>query len=250
VVGSKESIEDLFPDWKPMSLGRLALIAGFAALLVAGLVDRRVPSQHVLWLTDHDEILPNQERSKEALYIFAQWLQRFVPDAVGDVSWLTPGNDEKNSIEDLVAIPDLVAGAMADFLTNTVFAYHDTNDEAFDVEIERQIKLSKKTETILDWHTECHHPLARIAVVVDTCESAEYRTWVFDHSNPEQRKPEYDWREEGLIRIVKSHGAYDAIMTDLNESYIRLPFARFDQEQLMQTLNSLRRETVRFSSKS
>lgn len=116
--------------WKASSAERLALIAGIATVLVAGLSDSRSPGQHILWVTDQDEIIPDKKRSRDALDILASFVHRWVPQNIGDVFWSIPTNKGANyQNEDILSLPDLVSGAIADLLTKSSFIFDGQGSE-------------------------------------------------------------------------------------------------------------------------
>ncbi|WP_140793852.1 hypothetical protein [Myxococcus xanthus] len=112
-----EEIEDpnLSPEtWNPKVFEKLCLLGHIGGLLVSGL---SAPYQDVLWITDEDEIAPNKEQHYRAAKVIGTQMLGYSPHNMGHFRLGTTKSDTgKLDLEDLVAVPDLAAGAMADVL--------------------------------------------------------------------------------------------------------------------------------------
>ena len=107
--------ERLATRWKPTVRERMFRIFYFASLLLAGL---SAPNQDIIWFTDEDEIVPNTERLTDAVTLFANLSSHFLGHALGQLKIGTARSDSGDRrLEDLLAIPDLVAGALAELVT-------------------------------------------------------------------------------------------------------------------------------------
>jgi hypothetical protein len=109
-----EALPPLQYNWVPDPLEKLLEICTFGAGLVNGL---RSPGQNVLWLTDDDAIVVKEEARADARTLMTSCLFPY-PDekplfALGVASEFT---DDGLRAEDLLAIPDLAAGAFSETL--------------------------------------------------------------------------------------------------------------------------------------
>lgn len=95
-------------------LEKLVRTFAFAGLFVSGL---SAPAQDLLWFSDEDEIVANEARLRAATTLFANVASHFLNH---DLRHLRPGttkcDDGSLTIEDLAAIPDLAAGAIAELV--------------------------------------------------------------------------------------------------------------------------------------
>ena len=103
-------------DWVPEPLEKLVEICTFGAGLVNGL---RSKGQNVSWLTDDDAIVVNPVARADSSMMMKSFLYSY-PDekpffGLGIASEFT---DDELQAEDLLAIPDLAAGAFSEALNN------------------------------------------------------------------------------------------------------------------------------------
>lgn len=113
-LAPKEALSPLQYKWVPEPLEKLLEVCIFGAGLVNGL---RSPGQNVRWLTDDDAIVVNEEARADARNLMTSCLFLH-PDekpvfALGVASEFT---DDGLRAEDLLAIPDLAAGAFSETL--------------------------------------------------------------------------------------------------------------------------------------
>lgn len=102
--------------WKPAVAERLVRIIAFVTFLLAGL---SAPLQNVFWFTDEDEIVPNTERLTDAVSLFSAIGSNFLPHQLGHIRWGTARCDNGDRrVEDLLAIPDLAAGALSQLVAS------------------------------------------------------------------------------------------------------------------------------------
>ncbi|WP_047816924.1 hypothetical protein [Rhodopirellula islandica] len=93
---------------------KLIRIATFGALLVSGL---GAVGQDVMWLTDDDAIVANDEQTTHAVNVIDSMLTRMCPFGLGEVCVGIAGKFDDNRLaEDLCAIPDLAGGAISETL--------------------------------------------------------------------------------------------------------------------------------------
>lgn len=104
-----------FPGWKPQVMERLLRVVHFISLFLSGLSRA---SQDVLWVTDEDAIAPNESKHRQLVEILGRVCSHYLAHTLGHIRVATTASDiGKRDVEDLVALPDLAAGALADVIT-------------------------------------------------------------------------------------------------------------------------------------
>ena len=94
---------------------RLMRTVHLVSFFIAGL---STAGQNVIWLTDEDEIAGNRQRLIGLSSIFGHVAGHYLPHRLGQSRCGTTESDIGSlQIEDLAAVPDLVAGALAETLT-------------------------------------------------------------------------------------------------------------------------------------
>lgn len=115
-VRSKDSLPPLQHDWTPATLEKLLEICVFAGAVVDGL---RGAGQNLHWITDDDAIVVNDAAQVDAMSIMGCFLHKyseeFLQVGLGIASKFT---DDDRRAEDIVAIPDLAAGAFSETLSS------------------------------------------------------------------------------------------------------------------------------------
>ena len=107
----------VYPHWPVGTFEKVMRIAHFLSLFVAGL---SYPNQNLMWITDHDAITANPKRFADTQQIFQHILSHYLPHNLGHIRIGTSANDNgTGQIEDLIAIPDLMGGALSEVLTST-----------------------------------------------------------------------------------------------------------------------------------
>jgi hypothetical protein len=116
-LATREQLQRLQYDWVPEPLEKLVEICAFGTGLVNGL---RTQGQNVVWLTDDDAIVVNAEARADASTIMKSCLYPYPGEkpsfSLGVASEFT---DDGLRAEDLLAIPDLAAGAFSETLIKT-----------------------------------------------------------------------------------------------------------------------------------
>ncbi|MEJ3661582.1 hypothetical protein WD277_11485 [Pseudomonas fragi] len=74
--------------------------------------------QKVFWMTDNDAIAANTERFQDALSYFCRMLGHYSDKRYALVGGAVPFEEKDSSFLDLLSIPDLVGGAVENYLTN------------------------------------------------------------------------------------------------------------------------------------
>jgi hypothetical protein len=150
-----------YRKWKANILERAFFIVHTISVLIAGLA---VPGQNVMWFTDEDSIAANDERVRELTHIFA-WISSLY--LTFDLGHFRCGNskcdDGSRQIEDFLAVPDLIAGSIAEQMALKAIGPSELN-QLFWV---RHGHFSEKTSTISWWLSESKWPLKRLVCVID-----------------------------------------------------------------------------------
>ena len=151
-----------FLDWKIGSIERMLRAIHFVSLLLRGL---SAPGQDVLWITDEDEIAANEQRLRQLVAAFANVSSHYLPHDLRHLRIGTTTSDTgRRDVEDLVAIPDLVAGALTDVIPSLV------NHSALQTSrlvIPVPAGLKAKARTLMDWFSDNRHALKRAVLVLD-----------------------------------------------------------------------------------
>lgn len=101
-----------FRKWKPAVIEKACVVVNFLGFLLGGLA---ADGQDVFWFTDEDSIGANDERVGELTRLFAWGASSHLGFSLGHCRCGTARCDNgTGQIEDLLAIPDLVAGAVAE----------------------------------------------------------------------------------------------------------------------------------------
>ncbi|MEZ6052590.1 MAG: hypothetical protein R3C02_14580 [Planctomycetaceae bacterium] len=148
--------------WKPKTLEKLLRVSHLGALLIAGLSRSK---QHIFWISDQDAITANLEKHKQATNAIASVLTGYLPHQLGHIRIGTAQSDDGSmSIEDILAIPDIAAGAWSEISTSVSSRLGRV---AHSVDVLATDNLLPKAHDILLWHSENQHNLKRIAVVIE-----------------------------------------------------------------------------------
>jgi len=165
----------IFKAWKPKGLENALKTVHFLSFLLSGIAR---PLQNVVWFSDEDEIAANPERIKQLTNIVAWVISTYLDFNLGHLRCgTTKSDDGSNQIEDLTAIPDMVAGAISE----------QVNLET--VELPKISKVfwlhrddySEKTSFITWWLTNTNKPLKKIFCYIDSVENSEITKVSFFH---------------------------------------------------------------------
>lgn len=175
VVLVSREIRDLFSDpgdarllpelviaergWNPSAFARLLATGTFGALLTAGFVK---PTQDILWLSDQDEIAPNAKLHNHTGHVLSHCIERYAPEHRGQFTFITTeGGFDHCFREDLVAIPDLAAGALVE-------ACAKASDLAVAPTLWRWVdrRMSQKGQVVLRWLSSCGSKLRTTVVIL------------------------------------------------------------------------------------
>lgn len=168
IAGGAEGLRDAFPDCfspttKPGTMEKMLRLASFVAMLTAGF---RKEDQRSLWVSDHDETLATFER-REQFARLAYYL------TFGCTRWKNPADLEfcttespyaPTWVEDLAAIPDLIAGAschLSHLLPTNV------GSERWTRVVSSATVEDRRVHVIGDWMAATSGPLRQILLRLD-----------------------------------------------------------------------------------
>ena len=180
--------------WNPRSFEKMFRVAHFGAMLVSGL---SAPEQNLLWVTDQDEIAPNLEKHREATKVFAHVIAYYLKHPMGHFRLATTQSDDGSlSLEDLAAIPDLAAGALAEVCSVTLL---EGGVASANLLSPLSTNVPAKAHAILAWLADGPHPLRRLTFCVDHVPPNKFKAKLL-HTILEDGIREYDWVSEFLAR--------------------------------------------------
>lgn len=106
--------------WKRKPYLKLLTACSVVGVLLGGL---SYPGQDISWLSDEDDIAATPERLRDVCDVFARVSSQYLRHNLGHFRFGTSKSDDGTKmLEDLLAIPDIVAGSVADIFTNYVRA--------------------------------------------------------------------------------------------------------------------------------
>ena len=132
----------------------MTFIAHLGAVLIAGL---SAPGQNVLWLTDNDDFVANDQRVINLTPLFAGIISCYMGHGLGHFRFGTMKCDAGNlDIEDLASIPDLAAGAACEIPLASTWGYQSA------IKIPLRDHTSLKALKILHWMGQRRASLKRL----------------------------------------------------------------------------------------
>lgn len=148
--------------WPKRTLERMLRVVHFISFFTAGL---SCPRQNVLWITDEDEIAANESRLRELTNIFANISSHYLTHDLGHLRCGTTKSDNgSRQLEDLASIPDLVAGAVAESLSQQ----HRQGLIVGAGVINPPPKLIQpKVTKLMNWFATNRKPLKRLVFVIE-----------------------------------------------------------------------------------
>lgn len=150
-----------YRKWKSKVLNKACFAVHVLSLLISGLA---APGQNILWFTDEDAIAANDQRLTELAQLFTWICSTYLPFSLGHFRCGTGKSDNGTmQIEDLLAVPDLIAGALYE-----QFKLPNPGLElAGDVSWMYRPDMSQKTKEITSWFSNVSCPLRKFLVVVE-----------------------------------------------------------------------------------
>lgn len=104
----------MMSKWKKGTLEKATRILHFVNFILAGISH---PDQEVFWITDVDEIVPNDERRVEFCRFADVFSDAYLPHKIRIKIATTAQDDGTRLAEDFVSLSDLAAGALGEVLT-------------------------------------------------------------------------------------------------------------------------------------
>lgn len=153
---------DLATVWKPSVIPRLTWIAYLGAFLISGFA---TPGQNVMFILDEDEVAANVPQLTKLTHFLAQVCAGHGGPMMGHLRCGTAKSDDGSlQLEDLVALPDLAAGASAEFLWTL-----DRDGAGILSPLLQQLPraLSWKSRMIMPWLLHEGGSLDRILCIID-----------------------------------------------------------------------------------
>jgi len=121
LVGDKRFLSEhasmlgLHASWNRRSAERMLRISYLLAFFLAAYTRH---GQHLIWISDEDEIFANERFSLDTGNMFTKMLHTYARHSFGDISIGTTAIDPGDRMEeDLVSIADIVAGGVGETLT-------------------------------------------------------------------------------------------------------------------------------------
>ena len=120
---------------------------------------------NVLWFTDEDEIAANQERLTHLTNLVAWVGSMYLPFSLGHLRCGTTQSDDGSMrIEDLAAVPDMIAGAISEQMRLN----KQVGPDIPNVFWMHRGDFTSKTSNITRWLTDVRKPLKRVFCLVDS----------------------------------------------------------------------------------
>lgn len=105
-----------FGQWASVAFNKLTRVGHLVAMCVEGV---RADNQDLVWITDQDDIAPNDAKHADATRLLGHLLSAYCTGPMGHLRFGTTQSDLGDLlIEDLTAVPDLAAGCLNDILTD------------------------------------------------------------------------------------------------------------------------------------
>ena len=147
-----------YKKWKRDVLEKAFIIVRILGFLIAGLSKS---GQNIFWFTDEDNIASNDQRICE----LTTWVSsNYVKFPLGHLRCGTSRCDDgTRQIEDFLAIPDLIGGALSEQLKRK-------SDKSIDIPGVFWMyrgDFSEKTKIITWWYSKCNFPLKRMFFLIN-----------------------------------------------------------------------------------
>lgn len=143
--------------WNLQNLEAMFRVTHFCSLLIAGLSQ---PSQNIYWISDNDDFFATPNRTRDTQRMLSVFTSLYVRHKPGKLGMGTTNIDESDRAdEDMAAIPDLVAGSLAETMTS--MSKHYGRVPALPTVLEN--KVSTKSALITKWFFQSKHRLKKIA---------------------------------------------------------------------------------------
>ena len=154
--------EELAAFWKPLVATRVMWLVYLGAFLISGL---SAPGQDVLFIIDEDEVAANVGQLTKLTELFGRAVSNQRGAMMGHLRVGTTRSDDGSyGLEDLAALPDLAAGATAEFIC----ALEKNGLGPLSPIVRRMPScISWKTHAIMTWAINASDSLARFVCLID-----------------------------------------------------------------------------------
>jgi hypothetical protein len=165
----------VFRKWKPIVLEKAFIIVHIWGLLLEGLA---APGQNLMWFSDEDSIAANDDRVRELTQLFSWISSQYLTFNLGHCRCGTSKCDDgSRQIEDFLAIPDIIAGALAE----QMLLRSEASTELSNVLFMHHGDFTDKTNEITWWLSDCRHPLKRLVCIVNPTADGKNHSLSFFH---------------------------------------------------------------------
>ncbi len=163
IIGTGGAIdEELVPLWKPAVIDRPTWMIYLGAFLVSGL---SVAGQDVMFIIDEDEVAANVPQLTKLTELFGRAVANQRGPMMGHLRCGTTNSDDgRLGLEDLAALPDLAAGATAEFVGAFATAAGGPLSPIIRL---LPSSVSWKTCTIMPWIISSGESLERLVCLID-----------------------------------------------------------------------------------
>lgn len=123
------------------------------------------PNQNVLWITDEDDIAANESRLRELTKILGNVSSHYVTHNLGHLRCgTTKSDDGSRQLEDLASIPDLVAGMLAEAVSEQR-SQGLLASEGIITPPPKQLR--EKVSKLMNWFATNRKPLKRLVFLIE-----------------------------------------------------------------------------------
>ncbi|WP_412743749.1 hypothetical protein [Krasilnikovia sp. MM14-A1004] len=149
--------------WAQRSFGKLTRVGHLAGILVEGV---RRDGQNLIWITDEDEIAPNDLKHSEATKLLGHYLNVYCSGSMGHFRFGTTASDAGDLlVEDLAAVPDLAAGCLGEVLS--LLAPHPESSSVERLFLPAGSDVPAKVADIAMWLGGSSGSLQKLNLVID-----------------------------------------------------------------------------------
>ena len=152
------------PFWKPKVWEKLIRVLMFGGVLVGGLSQ---PGQSLHWITDDDEIIPNDKCLPLACDMAGTVVGHYIEGPMELQLGIAGKFDDEYRAEDLISIVDLAAGAVADAFTSFP---DDTILVSKNLLVPSGASVTTKAKLIYAWLSYSMTPLKKIVCLASPIE--------------------------------------------------------------------------------
>jgi hypothetical protein len=162
LTGVLVTFEELAAFWKPLVIARVMWLVHLGAFLISGL---SAPGQDVLFIIDEDEVAANVGQLTKLTELIGRAVSNQGGAMMGHLRVGTTRSDDGSyGLEDLAALPDLAAGATAEFIC----ALEKNGLGPLSPIVQRMpSSISWKTHAIMSWVINASDSLARFVCLID-----------------------------------------------------------------------------------